>query len=146
MAIGTKILDLSKLTGAGFGPEVECAFQQTTLNKFMELNEFWSPSRAIIRRLLTTSGSVPVGALVDQSSAEMHLPATIGDYTDFYSSENHAANVGKMFRPTMAPLLENWKWIPVGYHGRASTVFVSGKDIHRPHGQRKADTGLAFGV
>lgn len=74
-------------------------------------------------------------SLVNQSAATMHLPAKIGDYTDFYSSIHHATNVGIMFRGKENALMPNWKHIPVGYHGRASSVVVSGTDIRRPYGQ-----------
>jgi len=79
--------------------------------------------------------------LVAQTDATMRLPFTIGDYTDFYASANHATNVGKMFRPDGDPLLPNYKHLPVGYHGRASSVVVSGTDIRRPHGQLKPEDG-----
>lgn len=75
--------------------------------------------------------------LVNQSDAEMLLPVRIGDYTDFYSSEQHAYNVGCLFRDPENALLENWKHIPVGYHGRASSIIPSGQAIHRPKGQMK---------
>lgn len=68
----------------------------------------------------------------------MHLPIEVADYVDFYASEHHASNVGRMFRPDQEPLLPNWRRLPVGYHGRAGTVVVSGTDIVRPNGQRKA--------
>lgn len=74
-------------------------------------------------------------AFVKQSDAIMHLPANIGDYTDFYSSIHHATNVGVMFRGKENALMPNWKWLPVGYHGRASSVVVSGTPINRPFGQ-----------
>ncbi|KAL1512519.1 hypothetical protein ABEB36_002101 [Hypothenemus hampei] len=70
-----------------------------------------------------------------QSEATMHLPAKIGDYTDFYSSINHATNVGIMFRDKNNALMPNWKYLPVGYHGRASSIIISGTPIHRPYGQ-----------
>ena len=69
----------------------------------------------------------------------MHLPVQVGDYTDFYSSEDHARNVGKMFRDPENALLPNWKHMPVGYHGRASSIVVSGTPIRRPHGQTRPD-------
>jgi fumarylacetoacetase len=75
--------------------------------------------------------------LIDANSVEMCLPVQIGDYTDFYSSKEHATNVGIMFRDPANALLPNWLWIPVGYHGRASSVILSGQDIHRPKGQIK---------
>ena len=75
--------------------------------------------------------------LKDQSNAKMHLPVKIGDYTDFYSSEQHAYNVGCMFRDPNNALLPNWKHIPVGYHGRSSSIIISGEPVHRPKGQQK---------
>ena len=74
-----------------------------------------------------------------QSESEMHLPVKIGDYTDFYSSEQHAFNVGSMFRDPDNALLPNWKHIPVAYHGRSSSIIPSGKDVIRPKGQQKLD-------
>ena len=72
--------------------------------------------------------------LVPQAQAEYALPARIGDYTDFYTSVHHATNIGKQFRPDN-PLLPNYKWVPIGYHGRASSIGVSGQVFHRPKGQ-----------
>ena len=84
--------------------------------------------------------------LVAQSDATMHLPVQVGDYTDFYSSEDHARNVGKMFRDPENALLPNWKHMPVGYHGRASSIVVSGTPIRRPSGQTRPDDECAAGV
>lgn len=78
-------------------------------------------------------------AFVAQSDAEMHLPAEIGDYTDFCSSLHHATNLEVMFKGKGSALNENWRWLPIAYHGRASSVVVSGTPIHRPWGQGKAD-------
>jgi len=78
--------------------------------------------------------------LVRQCDVTMLLPAHIGDYTDFYSSKEHASNMGKIFRPDQEPLLPNWVWLPVGYHGRSSSIVVSGTPIHRPIGQVKPPT------
>ena len=84
--------------------------------------------------------------LVSQASAQMHMPISIGDYTDFYSSIEHATNVGSLFRDPANALLPNWRHLPVGYHGRASSVIVSGVDIHRPKGQTKpADADPVYG-
>merc|ERR1712200_162648 len=80
-------------------------------------------------------------SFVEQSEATMHLPVKIGDYTDFYSSIHHATNVGTMFRGKDNALMPNWKHLPVGYHGRASSVVVSGTPVRRPNGQtRPVDT------
>ena len=77
-------------------------------------------------------------ALVAQSAVEMALPCTIGDYTDFYTGIHHATAVGKLFRPDN-PLLPNYKWVPIGYHGRVSSITVSGQSFHRPWGQTRAE-------
>ncbi|KAL4216356.1 hypothetical protein ACF0H5_024083 [Mactra antiquata] len=106
----------------------------------------WKEARETLQRLL--SADEPVirdntalreRAFVPQSKATMHLPAKIGDYTDFYSSKNHAYNVGCMFRGPENALMPNWTYIPVGYHGRASSVVVSGTPIRRPNGQTRPD-------
>jgi fumarylacetoacetase len=76
--------------------------------------------------------------LIDRASVTLHLPFAVGDYVDHYASQDHAANIGQMFRPDQAALTPNWKWIPIGYHGRSGTVVVSGTPIVRPAGQRKA--------
>jgi fumarylacetoacetase len=124
---------------------VTAACQQPTLNALMALGApFWSVLRARLSELLGAD-SCPVGALRDRvaaclvpmSEAAMILPATIGDYTDFYASIFHATNVGAMFRPDQ-PLLPNYKWVPIGYHGRSSSLVVSGTPVRRPQGQVKA--------
>merc|ERR1719167_817729 len=104
----------------------------------------WLEARTTITSLLSQENSVlrdnaPLRseALVPQQKVKMHLPATIGDYTDFYSSLDHATNVGIMFRGKENALMPNWKYIPVGYHGRASSVVVSGTPIRRPNGQTR---------
>jgi fumarylacetoacetase len=86
------------------------------------------------------------GCLHPAADCTLHLPATIGDYTDFFVSIHHATNVGKLFRPD-SPLLPNYKWVPIGYHGRASTVRPSGVPVRRPNGQRKRpdETAPSFG-
>lgn len=103
----------------------------------------WQDVRAAVRGWVTDP-AVPRYPLAD---VELHLPITIGDYVDFYSSENHATNVGKMFRPDAAPLTPNWKHLPIGYHGRAGSVVVSGTPVVRPQGQRKGpqDPAPVFG-
>ncbi|KAI9279602.1 fumarylacetoacetase [Sporodiniella umbellata] len=98
----------------------------------------WKETRSRIQKVLSQKDdSIPLeSALVPLSSVKMHLPAKIGDYTDFYCSREHATNVGIMFRGKDNALQPNWLHIPVGYHGRASSVVVSGTDLHRPCGQR----------
>jgi len=104
-------------------------FSRDSLNAFIALGKpYWRAVRQRAASLLTT-------ALVDQKAAKMLPPIEVGDYVDFYSSEEHATNVGKMFRDPSNALLPNWKHLPVGYHGRSSSIIVSGQDIHRPKGQ-----------
>ena len=121
-----------------FSTDIESALQQDTLNDFMSLgHESWTLVRHALFTLL--SGEPAPEILCSQSELNLVLPATIGDYTDFYAARNHATNVGKMFRPDGDPLMPNYLHLPVGYHGRASSVVVSGTEIKRPHGQLKPD-------
>ena len=114
-------------------------FKTSFLNNFIELGkEITSKVREIIQSELTNDNSLikhNSNCIIPIDSVEMHLPVNIGDYTDFYSSIEHASNIGSMFRDPSNPLLPNWKHLPVGYHGRASSIIVSGKNIHRPKGQ-----------
>ena len=131
-AIETGVLDV---TG-----EIACALSSSNLNDFMSLGkESWTAARHAIFNLLSSESESRDALLVSQGELELILPATIGDYTDFYAARNHATNVGKMFRPDGNPLMPNYLHLPVGYHGRASSVVVSGTDIRRPHGQLKPD-------
>lgn len=148
VAIGEHILDLSVVFDGGFlanlGLPAQNVFAADTLNAFIALGKpVWTAVRKRITALLT-QGNTEIqnlpGALVRQADARLLMPIFVPDYTDFYSSAEHASNVGKMFRPDQAPLLPNWKHIPVGYHGRASSIFVSGTDFRRPKGQYKPPT------
>ncbi len=142
VAIGDQILDLVVASELGvfnsldFNPYV---FKSKTLNNFIALGkEITSKVRTIIQEELTNVDSVlktDSSVFVNQKEVKMHLPVFVGDYTDFYSSIEHATNVGTMFRDPNNALLPNWKHIPVGYHGRASSIIVSGVDVHRPMGQ-----------
>lgn len=146
-AIGKYVLNLTELEKAGVfdGPNLDGkrVFEESTLNKFMSLGrEAWLEARTVISNLLSAdeptlrdNESLRSKVLVHQDEVEMLLPVDIGDYTDFYSSEQHAFNVGTMFRGPENALKPNWKHLPVGYHGRASSVVVSGTDLHRPQGQ-----------
>jgi len=146
VAIGDRILDLHAAVQVGLLPtEVSSACQQTTLNALMSLGApAWAALRARLSELLGAD-TCPKGeqrdrieaCLVRMSEATMLLPAMIGDYTDFYASSFHATNVGSMFRPEQ-PLLPNYKWVPIGYHGRSSSIVVSGTPVRRPQGQAKA--------
>ncbi|MFD1132766.1 fumarylacetoacetase [Psychrobacter sanguinis] len=146
VAIGDKVLDLAaleeagllKLTGASY-------FDQPTLNSFIESGrQNWSTARRTIQDLLSADNAtlrdneaLKQKALFNQSAVSLHLPLHVPGYTDFYSSKEHATNVGTMFRDPNNALLPNWTELPVGYNGRASTVIVSGQDVIRPSGQLK---------
>jgi fumarylacetoacetase len=111
------------------------AFHEASLNTFMAQGpSAWEETDGRIRELLE-SGDAERIALDD---VKLHLPFEVADYVDFYSSEEHATNMGRMFRPDAEPLLPNWKHLPVGYHGRAGTVVTSGTPIVRPRGQLKS--------
>lgn len=144
-AIGDQILDLSAAAGLELLPAaVRSVCQQATLNPLMAAGPaVWTALRARLSELLGAD-SCPAalraqvqGCLVAQGAATMQLPAAIGDYTDFYASIFHATNVGRLFRPDQ-PLLPNYKWVPIGYHGRCSSIAISGTPVRRPHGQSKA--------
>ncbi|XP_072020166.1 fumarylacetoacetase-like [Amphiura filiformis] len=150
VAIGDQILDLTVVKELFNGPVLsECrdVFEEPTLNAFMGLGTpAWTEARATLQKLLSAdeptlrdNADLRQRAFVAQSDATMHLPTSIGDYTDFYSSCYHATNVGIMFRGKDNALQPNWKHLPVGYHGRASSVVVSGTSIRRPCGQTRAD-------
>lgn len=146
-AIGDYVVDLDKLEAAGLfdgkylkGKNV---FRESTLNPFMSQGrEAWEEARSTLVDLLRTGESglrnneqLREAAIISMDDVEMQLPVQVGDYTDFYSSEQHAFNVGSMFRDPENALKPNWKHLPVGYHGRASSIVVSGTDLHRPQGQ-----------
>jgi fumarylacetoacetase len=112
-------------------------FAAPALNAFMAQGRArWTQVREQITQLL--AGDLPSGAVHPVADVRMHLPFDVADYVDFYASEHHASNLGRLFRPDSEPLMPNWKHLPVGYHGRAGTVVVSGTDVVRPCGQRKA--------
>ncbi|MDB6045417.1 MAG: fahA [Gammaproteobacteria bacterium] len=142
VAIGDQVLDLgaTELSGlaAGSAAEALAACTAPTLNAFMALgNAAWSALRRFLSDALradSTFASRLRPALVPQKAAEYAVAARIGDYTDFYASIHHATTVGRLFRPDN-PLLPNYKWVPIGYHGRASSIRVSGQEFPRPYGQ-----------
>ncbi|SEF46591.1 fumarylacetoacetase [Algoriphagus boritolerans] len=147
IAIGDKIVDLSVLDQEGFFANMflpEGIFIKESLNELIALGKVQTKKiRERVQSLLSADNgelrdhSARGKVMVSRKEAEMLLPVKIGDYTDFYSSLEHATNVGKMFRDPANALLPNWKHIPVGYHGRASSIVVSGTPIHRPKGQFK---------
>jgi len=146
-AIGDWVLDLLVLEEAGLfdGTEAgrEKVFSRPKLNDFMALGRLaWQEARATIQELLLADNprlrddlELRRRAMFAMAEVEMHLPVQIGDYTDFYSSREHATNVGSMFRGEKNALQPNWMHLPVAYHGRASSVVVSGTEIRRPFGQ-----------
>ena len=141
VAIGDMIVDLKASYDLGIFNEIPLdhdVFENKYLNDFIALGKSITKKiRLIIQSELCSDSSVlkESNALIKQSNVMMHLPLMIGDYTDFYSSIEHATNIGSMFRDPTNPLLPNWKHIPVGYHGRASSIIVSGQDVIRPKGQ-----------
>jgi fumarylacetoacetase len=134
--LGDTVIDLAGL----LGDEV---FARPSLNAFMaQGHQRWVQVRAEIRERLT--GEVPDEVLFPLSGVRLHLPVEVADYVDFYASEHHASNLGRLFRPQNPdPLTPNWKHLPIGYHGRAGTIVVSGTDIVRPSGQRKGPDGTS---
>jgi fumarylacetoacetase len=154
VAIGDRILCLRSAEKAGLldglTPELAAALQADTLNPLMALGrDAATRLRLAVFALLQESSphaAACAACVIAQAQATMLLPAVIGDYTDFYASIFHATNVGRMFRPDN-PLLPNYKWVPIGYHGRASSIVASGAPVPRPSGQTKPDdaTGPAFG-
>lgn len=146
VAIGEQVLDLSILEAEGLlsltgGPY----FDQPTLNAFIDSGrDNWTKARSTIQTLLSAdndtlrdNADLQAKALFKQADVTMHLPVHVPGFTDFYSSKEHATNVGTMFRDPKNALLANWTEMPVGYNGRASTVIVSGTDVIRPSGQLK---------
>lgn len=142
VAIGDQVLDLAQLHALGLvrGTPADAleACTGATLNGFMALGApAWSALREALSHLLradTPQAGAAQAALIPQSAVEYALPARIGDFTDFYSSIHHATRVGRLFRPDN-PLLPNYRWVPIAYHGRASSIGVSGQSFPRPVGQ-----------
>lgn len=146
--IGDKVIDLKTLFVLGYLENLP--FELSDFDSAV-LNPMMKRGKAAVRQLrnrlsklfdvnttyLQTNEHHQAQVLIDIDQVTMLLPVQIGDYTDFYSSKEHATNVGMMFRDPANALLPNWLWIPVGYHGRASSVIVSGQEVHRPKGQIK---------
>ena len=150
MRLGDQVLDLSALHALGMlndlGLTVD-ALAAPVLNPLMKLGK---PATVALRQRLQAlmakdcaelrdRTDLHASCLVPASDVTMHTPVEVGDYTDFYSSEDHARNVGEMFRDPDNALLPNWKHMPVGYHGRASSIVVSGTPLRRPMGQTRPD-------
>ena len=152
VAIGDHVLDVREAIVHGMLPEVSGevgrTLEEASLNAFAALGR---PGSGVVRDALQRLLGVGDETLRDSSDrdrillpasgVELGLPFSIGDYTDFYASKHHASNVGRMFRPDGDPLLPNWKHLPVGYHGRASSIVESGRPIRRPSGQTVGPDG-----
>ncbi len=143
VAVGPWVLDLAAATG-------DPVHATGTLNDHLAQGPAaWARLRSRLIEWFTDPAHREAVAphLVPRAEVTMHLPVTVGDYVDFYSSQHHAENIGAMFRPGSPPLTPNWKHLPIGYHGRSGTVAVSGTPVVRPNGQRKepSDTAPTFG-
>ena len=148
--IGDKVVDLHVIQKAGLFAGINLSdevFGLPFLNDFIELGK--PVTNAVRNRIqelfskdnreIQNNEALKVDAILTVEKVQMHMPVKVGDYTDFYSSREHATNVGTMFRDPANALLPNWLHIPVGYHGRASSIVISGTPVHRPKGQTKAD-------
>ena len=146
VAIGDEIVDLAAAAGLldGLAAEAARAASGDSLNPLMAKGPFAASALrlALSRALAGDSPTALSRCLVPQRDAEYAVPARIGDYTDFYTSVFHATRVGALFRPD-APLLPNYKWVPIGYHGRSSSIGVSGQQVRRPRGQTMAPGAAA---
>ena len=153
VALGDFVIDLSVLEESGFCREIGTAsiFAADSLNPFLALGRpAWRRVRGTLQSLFSAENprlrddqNLRRKVLHERDKVRMHLPARIGDYTDFYSSYHHAHNVGTMLRGAENALMPNWKWLPVAYHGRSSSIVVSGTDVRRPHGQTKPPDAAA---
>jgi fumarylacetoacetase len=148
VAIGDHVLDLAGVVDAGLLPELDFLgeFTRERLNELLALGaEVRRDLRHQLFALLTDTRHADAVRpfLVSQAMADMHLPCEVGDYTDFYAGIHHAMRVGKLFRPDN-PLLPNYRHVPIGYHGRASSVVPTGTPVKRPHGQLAGPDGPTF--
>lgn len=151
--LGDHVIDLAALARAGLldaVPGAQAAFAAASLNPLMSRGrEAWTACRKRLQELVGDDAhhAAVSPAVVPLPEAELLLPVHVADFADFYSSLEHARNIGRLFRPQEEPLLPNWRHLPVGYHGRAGTVVVGGTPVRRPHGQwRLADAEVpSFG-
>jgi fumarylacetoacetase len=142
VALGDQVVDLVELAGSlGEDP---VSFDQPDLNRFLAAGpEVWRAHRSLLEDLVRQQSGLLRDAALPLAEVELLLPIAVADYVDFYASIHHAGNVGRIFRPDGEPLTPNWRHLPIGYHGRAGTVVVSGTDVVRPVGQRKEPTDPA---
>ncbi|GAA2131031.1 fumarylacetoacetase [Nocardioides bigeumensis] len=140
--IGNHVLDLTPVAAADM-LDTHHLFDEPSLNELLGAGRaVWQSTRTWITGLVTdeTERDLVEPHLLPLAEVTMLMPFEVGDYVDFYASLDHATNVGRLFRPDAEALLPNWRWLPVGYHGRGGTVVPSGTDVVRPCGQRKAPT------
>lgn len=143
--VGAHALPLRPIAGA-LSERLEPVVTAESLDPLLAAGPpVWSELRARLRELGTAAGAPRGATLLPLAGLETLLPFRVGDFVDFYSSRHHAENVGRIMRPDSEPLLPNWTHLPVGYHGRAGTVVVSGTEIVRPSGQRRGREGPTFG-
>ena len=139
VAWGDEVIYLARLPGLDIDPSV---FSAGSLNPFMELGpDAWAHTRAAVRRL---ADAAPPEARRARTATRLVLPWTVGDYTDFYASREHATNMGRMLRPGEDPLPPAWLHLPIGYHGRSGSVIVGGEPVHRPAGLLPGPAGPAY--
>lgn len=153
--LGDLAIDLAALAAGtdGTGPQLDraavTAVSAADLDPLLAAGHtVWQPLRAWLQEVVTTDGldGAVEAAATPVSEVSLHMPFSVADYVDYYASEQHASNIGRMFRPDQEPLLPNWKHLPVGYHGRAGTVVPSGTDVPRPKGLRPEPGGTpSFG-
>jgi len=149
VAVGTRVLDLTA-AAAELAPGVAPLFAEGTLDRLLAAgHRSWADVRRLVGSWFDAEDARPTVErhLLAAADVTMLLPFTVADYVDFYASEQHATNVGRLFRPDSAPLTPNWKHLPLGYHGRAGTVVPSGTPVVRPSGQRRTPQGdVVFGA
>jgi fumarylacetoacetase len=149
VAVGDRVLDLSAATDRLL-PGRAHLFSSGSLNPFLDAGDLaWEQVREAVTAWLSEDAfrEAIEDLLVPAGAAALHLPFAVADYVDFYASEHHASNVGRIFRPGSEPLTPNWRHLPIGYHGRSGTVVVSGTPVRRPYGQVRptGDGGPGFG-
>jgi fumarylacetoacetase len=149
VAVGDRVLDLSAATYRLLAGRADL-FSSGRLDAFLDAGDrAWAQIRSALTRWLSSDvyREALKDLLVPAADVTMHLPFTVADYVDFYASEHHASNVGRIFRPGGEPLSANWRHQPIGYHGRAGSVILSGTPLHRPYGQFRTDgaAGPGFG-
>lgn len=150
--IGDQVIDLKAVAETGIFDKLNIdnsVWESNYLNAFIALGkEITNSVRLILQKELCNEDSIlkTTDVFIPVQEVRLHMPVKVGDYTDFYSSIEHATNLGKLFRDPENALLPNWKHLPVGYHGRASSIVVSGTNIYRPKGQQKpADSNPIYG-